>query len=116
MMESTLTTLLKAICPRVYPDVASAGTVAPYITWQSIGGESLRYGDNTAPDKRRTLMQINAWATTRLEAITMIRQVEDAICASSAWQATPQGEAVSDYESDTSLYGSLQTFDIWATR
>lgn len=116
MMEATLTTLLKAICPRAYPDVAPAGTVAPYITWQSIGGESLRYGDNTAPDKRNALLQVNVWSKTRLEAITMIRQVEDAICTSIAWQATPQGEAVSDYESDTSLYGSLQAFDIWATR
>lgn len=116
MMEATLTTLLKAICPRAYPNVAPPGTVAPYITWQPIGGESLRYGDNTAPDKRNTLLQVNVWSKTHLEAVTMIRQVEDAICASSAWQATPQGEAVSDYESDTELHGSLQRFDIWATR
>lgn len=114
-METQLVALLKTICPRVYPDLAPANAATPYVTWQAIGGESLRYGDNTAPDKRNTLMQIDVWAKTRMEATTMIRQIEDAIC-SSAWQAEPHGESRSTYESDTLLYGSSQDFDIWATR
>ena len=113
--ESALTALLKTICPRVYPDVSPDG-VAPYITYQALGGESLRYGDNTAPDKRNTLMQVSAWSTTRTEALSLIRQAEESICASSAWQAEPQGEASSTYEPDTKLYGSIQRFSIWATR
>lgn len=115
-MESDLTTLLKTICPRVYPDVAPANAATPYVTWQAIGGEALRYGDNTAPDKRNTLLQVDVWAKTRREATTMIRQIEDAICASSAWQAVPQAESRSTYEPDTLLYGSAQDFDVWATR
>ncbi len=115
-LESALTGLLNTICPRVYPDLAPAGAVTPYITWQAIGGESLRYGDNTAPDKRNTLLQINVWSKTRMEATTTIRQIEEAICASSAWQAEPSGESRSTYEPDTLLYGSAQDFDIWATR
>ncbi len=114
--ESTLTVLLKTLCPRVYPDVAPDGTVAPYITYQALGGESLRYGDNTAPDKRNTLMQVSVWSATRAEALALIHQAEESICASSAWQAEPQGEALSTYEPDTKLYGSIQRFLIFAER
>src|SRR5574343_1379892 len=75
-MESDLSTLLKTICPRVYPDLAPVGTVTPYVTWQAIGGTAIRFGDGSAPDKRNTLMQINVWSKTRLEALTMIRSGE----------------------------------------
>jgi hypothetical protein len=114
-MESDLVALLQAICPQVYPDVAPGGVVAPYIVWQAIGGEALRFGDGTAPEKRHTMLQVAVWSTTRAEALTLIHQAEDAICAAS-WQATPQGEAASTYEPDTGLRGSLQRFNVWATR
>ena len=115
-METDLVVLLKTLCSRAFPDVAPAGTATPYITYQAIGGEAMRYGDGAAPDKRNTLMQVNVWAKTRSEALTLIRQVDDAISAASAWQSEPQGEAVSTYEAETQMYGSMQTFDIWATR
>lgn len=115
-MESDLSALLKSICARTYPDIAPAGTPAPYITWQAIGGESIRYGDGTAPDKRHTLVQVTVWAATRAEALMLIHQAEDAICTSPNWQAKPQAEAASTYEPDTQLYGSIQRFDLWADR
>jgi hypothetical protein len=116
MMEPALYDLLKTLCPRVYPDVAPQGTEKPYMTWQAIGGEVARYLDNTAADKRNTLMQINAWALTRQDATTLIRQAEDALCGSAAFVARPQGEALSMYEPDTKLYGSVQRFSVWASR
>ena len=115
-METDLVTLLKTICIRTHPDIAPANTATPYITWQGIGGESLRNLDNTASDKRNTLMQVNVWSKTRLEALTLIRQIEDAICASAAFVGKPQGEPMSTYEPDTLLYGCMQRFDIWAAR
>lgn len=115
-MEADLNAMLKAICQRTFPDIAPEGTAAPYITWQGLGGESARFMDNTAADKRNTLMQINVWSKTRLEALTLIRQIEDALCASAAFVATPQGEPLSTYEPDTLLYGSIQRFGIWAAR
>lgn len=115
-MESNLCALLKAICPRVFPDVAPSGTPAPYITWQAIGGEALRYGDGTAPDKRNTLLQVSVWSETRADSLALIHQAEDAICASPTWQAAPQAEAVSTHEPDTQLYGCIQRFDIWSAR
>lgn len=116
MIEPALSALLKTLCPRVYPDVAPHGSEKPYMTWQAIGGEAARFLDNTAADKRNTLVQINAWALTRQDATTLIRQAEDAMCASVQFVARPQGEAISMHEPDTGLYGSIQRFSVWAGR
>ena len=115
-MESDLFTLLKTACVRVFPDVAPAGTALPYVTWQAIGGKTLRAVNGAALDKRNTLMQINAWATTRTEARTIIQAIEDAMCASASFTADPESEPLSSYEDDTKLYGSTQRFSIHATR
>lgn len=115
-MESDLHTLLKTVCTRVYPDIAPPGATVPYATWQGLGGMPSRFTDGSASDKRNTLMQVNVWATTRIDALTKIRAIEDALCASSNFVAQPQGEPLSTYESDTQLYGCVQRFAIWAGR
>ena len=115
-MESDLFALLQAKCPRVYPDVAPSGAALPYVTWQGIGGESLGYLDNTGADKRHTLMQVSCWSATRAATLSLIRSIEDAMRASSAFIATPQGEPLSMYEPDTLLYGSVQRFEITSTK
>lgn len=115
-LEADLSVLLKVICQRVFPDVAPAGTVTPYITWQSIGGESIYTLANTPIDKRHTLMQVNVWALSRFQATTMARDIEAAMAASSTFTATPSGEPISVYEDDTKLYGAIQRFAIWHAR
>jgi hypothetical protein len=116
MMEADLQALLLTACPRVYPDVAPSGAGKPWVTWQSLGGESLGFLDNTAADKRNCLMQINCWATTRMQSIQIIRDIETLMRATPAFIATPSGEASSVYENDTLLYGSIQRYEIYATR
>lgn len=115
-MESDLFTLLKTACIRVYPDVAPSGAALPYITWQALGGKVLRNLDNTASDKRQTFMQINVWSSSRTEANTLIRQIEDLICASSAMIGTPEDESLSMYEPETHDYGAMQRFTLTALR
>ena len=115
-LETDLIPLLQAICPRTFPDLAPSGAATPYLTYQHIGGESLRYADNTAMDKRYPLIQINAWSKTRLEALTLIRQVEEALCASVSLQTIPQGESLSAHEPDTQLYGNIQRFEVFGNR
>lgn len=115
-METDLSALLKTMCDRVYADVAPLGTAKPYVTWQQIGGPSMRYADNTAMDKRWPLVQVNVWGANRLEALALIRSIEDALCASTAFDVEPQGEPLSTYEPDTKLHGSIQRFSIWAPR
>lgn len=114
--EADFSSVIKGVCVRSFPDFLVGTVTPPYIIWQSIGGESLRYGDNTAPDKRNTLMQISAWAKTRAEALALIRSIEDAVCASPKFLASPEGEPVSDCEPDIPLYGSIQRFSIWFDR
>jgi hypothetical protein len=115
-MEADLVAVLRTVCPRVSPDVAPIGTLAPYVTWQGIGGQTLRYADGTAADKRNSLVQINVWSKTRLEATALIHQIEDAMCATATLTVDPQGEALATYEPDTTLYGSIQRFSIYSVR
>lgn len=115
-MESELTTLLKTVCLRTFPDVAPSGTAAPFIAWQLLGGESLRFVDNTAPDRRNSYVQVSVYSLTRAESLAKIRAAEDAMCASAAFICRPMGEPLTTYEDDTKLYGAIQRFSIWAAR
>ena len=115
-VEQQLFDALKVVCPRVFPDFAPVSTQRPYITWQHVGGQSLRYIDNTAANIRHTECQINVWGDTRLSTITLARQIEDALCASTAFQATPNGEPVGDFDADIPVYGTRQDFNIYAPR
>ena len=115
-MESELTTLLKTVCLRTFPDVAPPGTAAPFIAWQLLGGESLRFVDSTAPDKRNSYVQVSVYSLTRAESLTKIRAAEEAMCASAAFVCAPMGEPLATYEPDTKLYGAIQRFSIWAAR
>ena len=115
-VETDLYNVLKLVCPRTFPDFAAVSTARPYVTWQQIGGTSLRFVDNTPFSKRESLMQVNVWSNTRLEAMTLARQIEDALCAATAFVAEPQGEPVSDFDADIPVYGCRQDFSIFATR
>lgn len=117
-MESDLVTLLKTVCARVFPDVAPSGTAVPYVTWQDIGGEVIRFLDKGNGGKRITLVQVNIWSASRSEALAMIRQIEDALMASAAFQCKPEGESMSmcETESEPWKYGCIQRFSILADR
>jgi len=117
-VEADVTSILKTLCPRVFPDVAPAGVARPYVTYSGIGGKPMRFLDNTAGDKRNTIMQVNVWSSTRLETMTLIRAIEDALCASSTLTAVPMDEPFSAYEDDAEppLYGANQDFSIYSTR
>lgn len=119
-MESDLTTRLKTVSANVFPDFAPGGTVAPWITYQHIGGQPMQYVDGAAADKRHTMLQINVWAASRLQALSLARQVEAAICnlAATSFVAQPASEPISTSEPDVKppLYGCMQDFDIWSAR
>jgi hypothetical protein len=110
--ESVTFGVIKALASgRVYPDVAPAGVVKPYIVYQGVGGvdETTFDGPDTLQNSR---MQIAVWANSRAEVSPIMKQVRDALTAEPV-RATPIGAAVPDYESDTKLYGSRQDFSIW---
>lgn len=115
-VETQLYDVLKVLCIRTFPDFADVGTARPYVTFQGIGGSSLRFLDKTAPDKRESEIQINVWANTRAESLSLSRQIEDALCAATVFNAMPQGEPVSDFDADIPVYGCRQDFVIYALR
>lgn len=115
-MESELVLVLKAVCPRVFSDVAPHGAAEPYLVWQCDGGETLRFLDNTPGSQRNSSVLVSVYSLTRKEALALIREAEDALCASTPLTVDPDGEPVTTYEDDTRRYGAIQRFSIWADR
>ncbi|MDI4633291.1 DUF3168 domain-containing protein [Pelomonas sp. V22] len=117
-VEAELTTLLKTVCPRVYPDVAPAGVARPYVTYSGIGGKPMRFLDNTAGDKRNTIMQVSVYSSTRAQTMDLIRAIEELLCGSATLVAMPMDEPYSTYEEDADppIYGANQDFSIYTNR
>ena len=115
-METDLVALLQTLCPRVSPMVAPLSTARPFVTYQLIGGQSLRYVENTAAAERWTLVQINVWSDTHAAALTLTRAIEDALCASTAFTAKPEGEPIGMHEDELELYGFIQDYSVLAPR
>lgn len=115
-LESDLYTVLSAVCPRVFPDIAPTTTAKPYVTYQQIGGEAINFMDRLIPSKRNARVQVNVWAATRASAVTTMQAVEDAIRMSVLFQGEPESAPTSDYDHDMLVYGSAQDFTIWSDR
>lgn len=109
--DADLYAVLNAVAPNaVYPDFAAVGTPRPYVTWQQIGGPVINPVGGEASGLRSAEMQINVWANTRLQAKSLIRAIEAALRAATAFDAEPMAEPVDDFDSEIPVYGSLQSF------
>lgn len=115
-MEAALQALLETCCPNVYPVAADPPPVGAFLTWQLFGGQAWRYVDNSAAGARNSFVQVNAWAPTLAQALQLIRQVEEALCAAEAFTATPNAEPVDGSEPALKRWCLMQDFDIVATR
>lgn len=115
-LETDLVAALKVICPRTFTDFAPALTPRPYITFQQIGGDVVKYVGKEVPSIENGEIQINVWADTRTAAKTMIKQIEAALIVATTFDAKPVAAASSDFDSDMERYCSLQSFSIWADR
>lgn len=115
-VEFDIYTLLKTKCARVFPDFAPVDTARPYVTYQQIGGQSLRFLDATIPSKKNGVIQVSIWSNTRAEAMSLALLIEEAMIAATAFQATPEGAPISDFDADVPVYGARQDFSIWSDR
>ena len=116
-LQADLTAALKTCCPTVFTDFAPAGTTAPWVTFQVIGGRSLRWLNGTPSDKRHNVVQVNVWHSSRAAAVALMHQIETALCdAAAPFSARPEGERSDDAEEDIGLYGCRQDFSIHSTR
>lgn len=116
-MKAKLVAILKGLCPRVYlQGAAPIGLACPYVTYYPIGGRALNYVDDAIPDKANAAIQVSVWADDPTTADTLAAQIEDAIRTAPTIQGRPIAAAITTYEPDTKLCGSIQRFDIWASR
>ncbi len=116
-MEQTLYALLSPLVGgRVFPDTAPITTARPYITYQQIGGNVLQPLANEVTDKRNAMVQINVWSNTRLQAVQISQQAEEALVTATTFIARPLAALASRHEPDINAYGAEQDFSIWSDR
>jgi hypothetical protein len=115
-VEADIYTVLSAICPRTFPDVAPTSTARPYVTFQQIGGQVINPLANEVPDKQNGEFQISVWADTRAQASSTMLQIEAAMRQATTFHAKPLSAPASDHDPDMQLYGSRQDFSIWSSR
>ena len=116
--EADIATVLKTVCPRVYPDVAPEPLpVRPFVVYQQVGGETINplTVETVAeiPDLHHARMQIVVWDNSRLSASATSRLIEDAMRIATQFKAEPVGAAVSDYDATVKLYGARADFSVW---
>lgn len=117
MIEQAIYDTLKVLCGgRVYPDVAPANAVAPYITYQQVGGKPVQFVGLDIPSKRNARMMIKVWATTRIGASNIARQIEDLMIAHTTLQTSLVGAFTGEYDEATSMFGTRQDFSVWINR
>lgn len=112
-IEDDITTRLKTVTARVWPDFAPVGTARPYLTYQFIGGDVINPLSNEPPGKRNAVVQVNTWADTRKQALALSFSIEDAMRAATAFNGKPQSAAIATYDPDVPVYGCRQDFSIW---
>lgn len=114
-IESQVYDALKALAGgQVYPDVAPAGTQPPYITYQAVGGQPINYLGGESPGKRNARMQVSVWAATRLAAVALAQQVEDAMRAAKPLQTEVLTGQLAVYDEETTYRGALQDYSVWS--
>ena len=113
-VESDVHAALSALVDgRVYPDVAGAGAVLPWIVYQQVGGAAVESLDVGRSGYRNATFQLSCWAADRAAAAALARTVEDTLTASATLQATALGAMAADHEPDTKRYGARQDFSVW---
>lgn len=117
-LETAVVAVLQAQCPRVYPNTAPLDTPRPFVTWDHIGGDPLRYLEGTAAAQRMVLLQVNVWAATKAQAVSLGLAIEEALCTAPALSVSPNSALQGRFEDavEPPLYGSVQDFTVLGTR
>jgi hypothetical protein len=115
-LETDVVAVLQAQCPRVFPSTAPMSTTRPFVTWDHIGGDPLRYMDGTGAAQRMAMLQVNVWADTKASAVTLMLAIEEALCTAGAFTCSPSAALQSRFEEDADLYGALQDFQVLGVR
>lgn len=115
-MESQLFDALKGLVEdRVFPHVARKDAAAPYITWHAPGGgQAVNFMDGGQPSKKNARIQVNVWAKTLDEALSIAQQAETVLRATVSLSTTVMSDQRTRHEEAAKLYGTYQFFSCWA--
>jgi hypothetical protein len=112
-VEERLVDIISPRCPAFFGR-APEGLGTPYTTIQHLGGRSIRFLDNTAPDKRNTVVQITVWAATAEQASALLHAIAADVTTAPGMQASRLAGPRSI--PDDELHGLAQDLSIWALR
>jgi hypothetical protein len=119
-IESDVHAAIATVCPRVFPVLAPIRTQRPYVTVQNIGGRPIYAIDRIPADKRVLRLFVKTWASSKAEALQLIRQIEAALMAvpMSTFITRVESEPLDDLETDVEpwLYSELQEFVVIGPR
>lgn len=109
MTEADIYPLIGSLADgNVYPYVAPAGTVPPWVVF--LLPSAVAEGVFCGQAETASTLQIDAWASSIDEARTLRAQIRDAI---QPLQPVSLSE-LNDYEPDTSLYRATLEVQIWS--
>lgn len=113
-LETDIRAALLPVCPRVYPDAATASPVYPLIIYQQVGGRAIDYAEQRVPDKDHARVQVWVWSRTRLEASALSRAARVALVEGPI-RAKTLNAPVSEYNEALQLYGARTDYEVWYT-
>jgi hypothetical protein len=114
LSEDVFTTLMGGTPERrVYPDVMPQRAVLPALVYTLIAGvDDFHLGGLSGLKVR--LIQVDAWATTRISADRLIAEASQAMVESQLFQVNAIAVTGADmYETETERYRASLEFTIW---
>jgi hypothetical protein len=112
-IETDIYAAVAAVVARTYPDGAPVNPTRPYSVYQLVGGNVVNFTENTVPGLNHADVTVEVWADTRLAANALMRAVEAAMRAATAFTAQPISALAGDYEESVPEYGARQDFSCW---
>ncbi|MET4597373.1 MULTISPECIES: DUF3168 domain-containing protein [Stenotrophomonas] len=97
---------------RLYPDVPPDRVTYPCAVYQQVGGQALWFNEGSIPDQKHARVQLTVWADTRAQANTLIRDIEDQVCAGLP-KSESFGAAIAVHEPALRKYGARLDFGLW---
>ena len=97
---------------RLYPDVPPEPVIYPFAVYQQMGGQSVWFNEGSTPEQKHARVQLTVWADSRAQANTLIREIEDQVCAGLP-TAESFGAAIAVHEPLLHKYGARLDFGLW---
>lgn len=98
-LAADLAAKLKLACERVFPDEAPLSTEKPYVTYQFFGGPSLQTLAGQMAENRRQFCQVNVWAASRADSLTVALAIEAGLSTNTVFTAQPDGDLLWNHDS-----------------